>query len=101
MLTKKAKPTHDAKDPRPFWQKKLAAPWGAAKFREETPRKGGGVAMGDRDTALQQYGEMGFCTQAPEHTLANFSPRKTSEKFDMTLNQRPIWPFCDILCSAK
>ena len=28
---------------------------GAAKFREETPRKGGGLAIKDRDTALQQY----------------------------------------------
>ncbi|HKU64764.1 MAG TPA: hypothetical protein VJQ06_06890, partial [Rhizomicrobium sp.] len=30
----------------------------AAKFREETPRKGGGLAIKDRDTALQQYGEV-------------------------------------------
>src|SRR5689334_16779104 len=29
----------------------------AAKFREETPRKGGGLAIRDRDTALQQYEE--------------------------------------------
>ena len=28
---------------------------GAAKFREETPRKGGGFAIKDRNTALQQY----------------------------------------------
>jgi hypothetical protein len=28
---------------------------GAAKFREETPRKGHGIAIKDRDTALQQY----------------------------------------------
>jgi len=27
----------------------------AAKFREETPRKGGGFAIRDRNTALQQY----------------------------------------------
>jgi hypothetical protein len=26
---------------------------GAAKFREETPRKGGGFAIEDRNTALQ------------------------------------------------
>ncbi len=29
----------------------------AAKFREEPPRKGGGFAIGDRNTALQQYAE--------------------------------------------
>ena len=29
----------------------------AAKFREETPRKGGGFAIEDRNTALQQYAE--------------------------------------------
>ena len=37
---------------------------GAAKFREETPRKGGGLAIKDRDTALQQYGEKPFSVQA-------------------------------------
>jgi hypothetical protein len=36
------------KNGRPIW---------AAKFREETPRKGGGLAIEDRDTALQQYAE--------------------------------------------
>jgi hypothetical protein len=35
----------------------------AAKFREETPRKGGGLAIKDRDTALQQYAESLICTQ--------------------------------------
>jgi hypothetical protein len=30
----------------------------AAKFREETPRKGGGFAIRDRNTALQQYEEV-------------------------------------------
>ena len=34
--------------------KKMAARR-AAKFREETPRKGGGFAIEDRNTALQQY----------------------------------------------
>jgi hypothetical protein len=38
-------------------RKKMAAPTGAAKFREETPRKGGGFAIKDRNTALQQYAE--------------------------------------------
>jgi hypothetical protein len=37
-------------------QRKKAAPEGAAKFREETPRKGTrGTA--ERDAALQQYAE--------------------------------------------
>jgi hypothetical protein len=36
---------------------KKAAPEGAAKFREETPRKGGGIPKEDfRNAALQQYG---------------------------------------------
>jgi hypothetical protein len=37
---------------------------GAAKFREETPRKGGGFAIGDRNTALQQYAEKPIGLQA-------------------------------------
>jgi hypothetical protein len=49
----------------------------AAKFREETPRKGGGLAIKDRDTALQQYAETPICTQAPKQTLRNFLPTKT------------------------
>jgi hypothetical protein len=36
---------------------------GAAKFREETPRKGGGLAIEDRDTALQQYAEVPIVLQ--------------------------------------
>jgi len=36
---------------------------GAAKFREETPRKGGGFAIEDRNTALQQYAEKAICKQ--------------------------------------
>jgi hypothetical protein len=35
----------------------------AAKFREETPRKGGGLAIEDRDTALQQYAEIPAAAQ--------------------------------------
>jgi hypothetical protein len=35
----------------------------AAKFREETPRKGGGFAIEDRNTALQQYEEDPICLQ--------------------------------------
>ena len=35
----------------------------AAKFREETPRKGGGFAIADRNAALQQYAELPACPQ--------------------------------------
>jgi hypothetical protein len=50
---------------------------GAAKFREETPRKGGGLAIEDRDTALQQYAGTTICAQVRKHTLPNFTPLKT------------------------
>jgi hypothetical protein len=59
----------------------------AAKFREETPRKGGGLAIKDRDTALQQYEEETFCTQAQKHTFSIFLPRKPCKNCHMTLNQ--------------
>jgi hypothetical protein len=36
----------------------------AAKFREETPRKGGGLAIKDRNTALQQYADKSWVPQA-------------------------------------
>jgi hypothetical protein len=45
-------------------QRKKAAPEGAAKFREETPRKGMRGAA-ERDAALQQYGE-GFAAPQEE-----------------------------------
>jgi hypothetical protein len=47
-------------------QKTRAKKWPlrrAAKFREETPRKGGGFAIKDRNTALQQYAGTGPCLQ--------------------------------------
>jgi len=43
---------------------------GAAKFREETPRKGGGFAIEDRNTALQQYADKKPCLQA--QSIKNF-----------------------------
>jgi hypothetical protein len=49
---------------------------GAAKFREETPRKGGGLAIEDRDTALQQYAEAGTCLQDESFQIQ----RKRSQK---------------------
>jgi len=42
----------------------------AAKFREETPRKGGGLAIKDRDTALQQYEEMAGCLQVTKYNCS-------------------------------
>src|SRR5262249_27587852 len=36
-------------------RKKRAAPEGAAEFREETPRKGGGMQSRARNAVLQQY----------------------------------------------
>jgi hypothetical protein len=60
----------------------------AAKFREETPRKGGGFAIKDRNTALQQYDGTTFYTQAPKDTLANFTPRKSSKNPTIALNIR-------------
>jgi len=42
----------------------MAASREAAKFREETPRKGGGFAGGARNTALQQNRGTWFPQQA-------------------------------------
>jgi hypothetical protein len=47
-------------------QRKKAAPEGAAKFREETPRKG--ERSRKRDTALQQY-----ATPLQHHQAENLS----------------------------
>jgi hypothetical protein len=69
-----ARRTQDRKD----WRKKMAAQR-AAKFREETPRKGGGLAIQDRDTALQQYEEVAVCAQVRNDTLSTFLPRKPSK----------------------
>ncbi len=44
--------------------KRKAAPEGAAKFREETPRKGRGFAEKVRNAALQQYGTLAGRKQA-------------------------------------
>jgi len=49
---------------------------GAAKFREETPRKGGGFAIEDRDTALQQYADKLSRLQALNQKKIWLFPRK-------------------------
>jgi hypothetical protein len=49
----------------------------AAKFREETPRKGGGFVEGIHDTALQQYDGTGSERQGRKLLPWQFSPRKT------------------------
>jgi hypothetical protein len=70
-----ARRTQDVKDRRR--RKKNGRPMWAAKFREETPRKGGGFAIEDRDTALQQYAEKRFCMQGKKQTLRRIFPPKS------------------------
>ncbi|HKU66120.1 MAG TPA: hypothetical protein VJQ06_13790, partial [Rhizomicrobium sp.] len=52
----------------------------AAKFREETPRKGGGLAIKDRDTALQQYGEVPVWGQDTKYNNSRQSAAERLEK---------------------
>jgi hypothetical protein len=52
----------------------------AAKFREETPRKGGGFAIEDRNTALQQYAGTGLCLQALRYNHSRQNAAETLEK---------------------
>ena len=52
----------------------------AAKFREETPRKGGGFAIKDRDTALQQYAEAELCLQGTKYNNSRQNAAETLEK---------------------
>jgi len=56
----------------------------AAKFREETPRKGGGITITDRNTALQQYAETQFCPQVQNAPKLRHSPAETLEKFGLS-----------------
>jgi len=53
----------------------------AAKFREETPRKGGGLAIEDRDTALQQYEETPMCVQGTKYNNSRQNAAETLEKY--------------------
>jgi hypothetical protein len=64
-------------------QKTRAKKWplrGAAKFREETPRKGGGFAIEDRDTALQQYVEVSICLQGTKYNNSRQNAAESLEK---------------------
>ena len=54
----------------------------AAKFREETPRKGGGLAIKDRDTALQQYADVPTCLQGTKY---NSSRQNAAESLKKTV----------------
>jgi hypothetical protein len=54
--------------------KKMAARR-AAKFREETPRKGGGFAIEDRNTALQQYAPNPPFTQDGKFSVLSKKPQ--------------------------
>jgi len=72
----------------------------AAKFREETPRKGGSFAIEDRDTALQQYAGTESCLQVFTY---NDSRQNAAEilKKSVTLLKFPA--FCCLfrhLCGA-
>ena len=53
----------------------------AAKFREETPRKGGGLAIEDRDTALQQYDQVPACLQDTMYNRSRQNAAETLEKY--------------------
>jgi len=53
---------------------------GAAKFREETPRKGGGFAIEDRNTALQQYAGTGLCLQVAMYNDSRQNAAESLEK---------------------
>ena len=65
----------------------------AAKFREETPRKGGGLAIKDRDTALQQYGETPTCVQGTKYNNSRQNAAERLEKYDRTaLVLTPLLP---------
>ncbi|HEX4272256.1 MAG TPA: hypothetical protein VHZ32_12745 [Rhizomicrobium sp.] len=52
----------------------------AAKFREETPRKGGGFAIRDRNTALQQYDGEATCLQETKYNNSRQNAAETLEK---------------------
>jgi hypothetical protein len=52
----------------------------AAKFREETPRKGGGLAIKDRDTALQQYEETPVWAQGTKYNNSRQNAAESLEK---------------------
>ena len=52
----------------------------AAKFREETPRKGGGLAIRDRDTALQQYDQLGPRLQGTKYNSSRQNAAERLEK---------------------
>jgi hypothetical protein len=64
----------------------------AAKFREETPRKGGGFAIEDRDTALQQYGEVPICPQGQNATRLYQNAAETLEKCSGSALFRAVLP---------
>ena len=72
---------HERRATPPASQKTRAKKWplrGAAKFREETPRKGGGLAIEDRNTALQQYAEKSdLYASAKMKICEDFSRRNT------------------------
>ena len=77
--------TPGAKRPAP--DKKMAASGEAAKFREETPRKGGGFAGGPAIPRCNKIGKLGFpCKRKNAEQMCIFS----TESMDFT---RPVTGF--------
>ena len=75
----------------------------AAKFREETPRKGGGLAIKDCDTALQQYEETPTCLQGTKYNNSRQNAAERLEKCDMSaLILVPLLPpAAFVRCSSR
>jgi hypothetical protein len=72
----------------------------AAKFREETPRKGGGLAIKDRDTALQQYDEVPAGLQAAKYNSSRQNAAESLEKFDFLSRFCPDCRLLHQVCDA-
>src|SRR5882762_4673096 len=54
----------------------------AAKFREETPRKGGGLAIKDHDTAPQQYDEVPIGVQDTKYNNSRQNAAESLRKLE-------------------
>ncbi len=75
---------HERRRDEPTTRKTRAKKWPlrrAAKFREKTPRKGGGLAIEDRNTALQQYEETRPCLQVARYNYSRQNAAETLEKY--------------------
>ena len=73
----------------PRGQKTKAKKWPlrrAAKFREETPRKGGGIAIRERNAALQQYAGNPICMQGAKTGYFRQNAAEILEKYVIVAN---------------